>query len=159
MWGAVTATFAVGWNLVRDLKDSGKLRVDAMVGKMLGDTSKRWYLTITVTNVGRRPILLQGLFIFKRQRWLDDFWTYRVAKYRVRKPYALLPLKQGPKMLTEGEFHTELLEDFSFVDGELAGIGAIDSGGREWLLKGKRLRFLVDRANEARETPEAETSS
>ena len=151
VWGAVTATFAVGWNLVRDLKDSGKLRIDAMIGKKHPDPSGQRHLVITVTNVGRRPVLVKGLLTLQKQPWYQSFFRYRVVTYRSMAPNGLLLLRNGPKMLKEGEFLTEVFQDFSFIDGRLAAIAAVDSGGREWRLKGKRLRYLINDALNKRE--------
>jgi len=39
-------------------------------------------------------------------------------------------------MLNEGEPLTEVFQDFSFINGQLAAIAAVDSDGREWRLKG-----------------------
>ncbi len=151
--GAVTGTIAIGWNFVRDLKDSGKLRIDAIVGKLHPNPTGKNYLAVTITNVGRRPVLVKGMFTLRKGSWHRDFLKFRVVKYRSVFPYSVLVLKQGPKMLKEGEEQTELFEDFSFVDEKLAAIGAIDSGGREWKLKGKRLRFVVREAlREAKES-------
>ncbi len=77
VFGAVTATFAVGWNLVRDLKDSGKLRIDAMIGKKHPDPTEQQYLLVTITNVGRRPVFVKGMFTLRKQPWHKDFLKYR----------------------------------------------------------------------------------
>jgi hypothetical protein len=149
-WGAVTATVAIVWNLVRDLKDSGKLRVDAMVGKMHPDPTKRSYLVITITNVGRRPVMLKGLYTLRRQPWSRDLFKYRLVKYRRFAPCGVLLLKEGPRMLKEGEYHTELVEDFSFLDRQIGAIAAYDSGGKEWWLRGKRLSMAIKDAETTR---------
>jgi len=60
LWGAILSTIAITWNIFRDVNDKGKLKIDAMIGKMVPDHTDKDYLVITITNIGRRPVLVKG---------------------------------------------------------------------------------------------------
>src|SRR5215467_13559957 len=60
IWGALLATGNVVWTVFRDRGDRGKIRLTAMVGKIVGGPAiledKKDYVLLTITNIGKRPI-------------------------------------------------------------------------------------------------------
>ena len=42
--GAILSTIAITWNIFRDVNDKGKLKIDAMIGKMVPDHTDKDYL-------------------------------------------------------------------------------------------------------------------
>ena len=60
VWGALLATAAFTWNILRDLKDRRKLDVRCGVVQQLGDQTNETFLSTSMTNVGRRPIMIIG---------------------------------------------------------------------------------------------------
>jgi len=59
IWGAIVSTIAITWNVLRDIRN-GRLKIEAMVGKMVPDHTDRDYLVITITNIGRCPVLVKA---------------------------------------------------------------------------------------------------
>ncbi|MBI4489060.1 MAG: hypothetical protein HY694_08230 [Deltaproteobacteria bacterium] len=97
VWGAIVSTIALTWNVIRDRHDRGILKLNTMIGKMYPDHTDRDYVVLTITNVGRRPILVMSWGWIKKGRKGDGF---------------LVKTSQFPKMLKEGEYHIEFTHDF-----------------------------------------------
>lgn len=135
VWGALVSTVALTWNVIRDFRDKGALKFDAMIGKIYPDHTDRDYLVINITNIGRRPVLVKGLGAMKNKK--------------VPTPRGLLLAPRGlPKMLKEGEYHMEFTHDFRFLADEIDKIYVWDSTGREWRLPSKVLKKLKAEATE-----------
>jgi len=133
VWGAIVATAAMAWNISRDLGDKGKLKLEAMIGRMYPDHTDRDYLVINITNVGKRPVLVKGLAAMKGKK--------------CEGPRGLWLCPRGlPAMLKEGEFHIEYSHDFGFLDKDVEKIYVWDSTGREWKLPKKILKRLRNEA-------------
>ncbi len=129
VWGAILSTIALMWNLIRDSRDRGRLKIDAMIGKMYPDHTDRDYLVVTLTNVGKRPLLVKGWGAMKRKR--------------ACQPRGLLITPRGlPRMLRESEYHIEYSHDFDILDEDIERIYAWDSSGKEWALSRRQLRGL-----------------
>ena len=129
IWGAIFSTVAIAWNIVRDVNDRGRLKIDAMIGKMFPDHTDKNYLVITITNIGRRPILVKG-------------WG-GMKKKAVKGARGIFIVPQGlPRMLKEGEYHTEFTEDLTILSPELEKIYVWDSTGKYWKVSRKNLRRL-----------------
>jgi hypothetical protein len=126
-YGAILSTVLVLWNI----KDRARLKLDAMIGKMHPDRTNRDYLFITMTNIGRRPILVKGWGSIRKRKSPHD-------KLTVSMP---LPQKL-PRMLKECEYHIESTVNFSVLDSDVIKIYVWDSGNRKWYLPKKKLRRL-----------------
>ena len=135
IWGAILSTVAVTWNVVRDLGDRPRLKVEAMIGKMYPDHTDREYVFVTITNIGRRPVVVKGCGGRKKKH---------------------VPGKRGifivsiglPRTLKEGEYHNEWTPDLSFINDDLEKIHVWDSAGREWKISRKNLRYLLKTGKE-----------
>ena len=57
--GVCLSTLAIVWNILRDINDKGKLQLKVMIGKLYPDHADKEYLVVTITNIGRRPLLVQ----------------------------------------------------------------------------------------------------
>lgn len=137
VWGALLSTVALTWHVIRDFRDKGALKLDAMIGKMYPDHTDRDYLVINITNVGRRPVLVKGLGAMKNKK--------------APTPRGLLLAPRGlPKMLKEGKYHLEFTHDFRFLADEIEKIYGWDSTGREWRLPSKELKKLKAEATKIR---------
>ena len=132
VWGAIVSTIAVTWNALRDIGDKGKLRLEAMIGTLFGDPTGKNHLVFTMTNVGRRPIMVIKLG--------GDY------KKGSKDPHFVIMPKELPKMLKEGEFHIEFYDDLSSLSPEVIKICAWDSSGKEWKLRKKNLKRLLEDA-------------
>lgn len=128
IWGAILSTVAITWNILRDVSDKGKLKIDAMVGKMSPNHTDRIYLIITITNIGRRPLLIKTLGGMKKKS--------------VKGPRGLFIVPRGlPRILKEGEYHIEFA-NLSILSPELEKISVWDSTGKEWKVSRKNLKRL-----------------
>jgi hypothetical protein len=58
--GVILSTVALTWNIMRDLNDRARLKLDAIIGKFYPDHTDRDYFVITMTNIGRRPIVVKS---------------------------------------------------------------------------------------------------
>ena len=67
LWGAIFSTIAMTWNIIRDVNDKGKLKIDAMIGKIVPDHTDKDYLALTITNIGRRHVLVKGWGAMKKK--------------------------------------------------------------------------------------------
>ena len=136
VWGAIVSTIALTWNIIRDRLDRGALRVEAMIGRMVPDHTDKDYLVVTITNVGRRPVLVKG-------------WG-GMKKRHVKGKRGILIVPRGlPRMLEEGEYHLEFTEDLSMLSSDIQKIYVWDSAGREWKVSRKNLKRLLAEATQS----------
>jgi hypothetical protein len=142
VWGAILSTIALGWNVLRDSRDRGRLKIDAMIGKMHPDHTDRDYLVITVTNVGKRPLLVKGWGGMKRKG--------------ASEPRGILIVPRGlPRMLKESEYHIEWTPDLTVLDEDTERIYAWDSSGKEWALTRKQMKRLRQERSELGKSPQS----
>jgi hypothetical protein len=128
--GTILSTVALTWNILRDIKDRARLKLVAMIGKIYPDHTDRPYFFITMTNIGRRPIMVKGWGCYFRKHPSDNM----SAKMMIAKGL--------PRMLKEGEYHIEYTEDFSILESNVIEIHVWDSRDRKWCLSKKELRRL-----------------
>jgi len=130
VWGAIVATIALTWNMLRHRGDRGILKVTGMIGKMYPDHTDRTYLFITITNVGRRPVLVQGIYGMR-------------DKSVGPKRGVFIKAERLPVMLKEGEFFCHPCHGLDMLDEHLETIYAQDSTGRKWPMKRRNLRQVI----------------
>jgi hypothetical protein len=159
IYGAVLATVTFGWNLFRDLRDRGKIKVYASVSRLVwGPTgvplysvkhdfpaegaSKNLYIVMTVANIGRRPM-----------RWEGWGGKYKIP-YKGKEGFVCIA-RYLPKILAEKEHHsewTELEDEFDLHN--LKKLYIWDGIDGEWKLTLRQLRKLRNEAKEARAAAE-----
>ncbi len=149
IYGAIVSTFAVGWNIYRDSHDRARLELSAMVGFLTKGGNQqnivshafaleKWpeqfrgsspELFLTITNVGRRPVVVQGWAIqADRQKTGNDNFVYK---------YTVLP-----KALKEGEYAVERTGDLLLLVDGAKRIYTWDSAGKKWALPHRKFRSL-----------------
>jgi hypothetical protein len=154
-WGAGLSIFGLGWTLYRDLLDRAKLQITAKVrriargldGKYFAvapnlpvQAADKLFVVMTVVNVGRRPVMWQG-------------WG---GKYYKREPEgnAFFIVGQDlPKMLQEGESHSEMTElddNLKPASDNVKKLYVWDPAGNEWALSRKHLKELKQEARKAK---------
>lgn len=154
-WGAILSTLGLGWTLYRDLLDRAKLQVSAKVrritrgldGKYFAlapnlpiQGSEKLFVVMNVVNVGRRPVMWKG-------------WGGRYRKPDADGPAFFIVGQDLPKMLQEGESHsemTELQDDLKPASNNVARLYVWDPAGNEWALSRKQLQQLKKEAREAK---------
>lgn len=133
-WGATVATANVGWTFARDWRDRGRLEVMAIIGKIYPTRVDKNRVIVTITNIGRRPITISGLYgtLRNNSNGKDSFFV---------KTQFL------PKKLAETESITEvteLIDDLPNVKSLLV----YDTSGKKWQLPRKALQVLKRQALE-----------
>jgi hypothetical protein len=149
IYGALLSTIAVGWNVYRDFHDRAKLKLSTMLGH---PTESRGQVTlvshefaiqtwpdrfvgarpkvfVTITNVGKRPVIAQG-------------WAIRVDRKKTGNDNFIYPLSVLPKVLKEGEYAVESTDDLPIMTDCATGIFAWDSTGKKWRLPRRVFRKL-----------------
>jgi hypothetical protein len=159
IWGALLSSITFGWNLLRDLHDRPKVKVYAAIGKVLegeggsglyfvkhtaleshGDavTSGKMIVKVEVTNIGRRPVCIDGFG-----------GKYRRSQQQTpskKSGFVIVP-RALPKMLNEGQSHTEIADEpLKVLGDDVRAIMAWDSTGKNWYLSRKQLRSLREEA-------------
>jgi hypothetical protein len=154
-WGAILSTFGLGWSLYRDLLDRAKLQVSAKVrritqsldGKyyavrpdMPVQASEKLFVIMSVVNTGRRPAMWQG-------------WGGKYRKSEAEGNSFFIVGQNLPKMLQEGETHsemTELNDDLRPASANVKRLYIWDPAGKEWALSRKQLKELKREALKAK---------
>lgn len=133
IWGALASSVTIGWNLYRDMSDTGRLRVHCFIGKIVGSSEASPdidYLAYSVTNTGKRPIMVTNV------------------GGRHREANFIISPRNLPRMLGPGEYFTEWTEDLSKLNKNLVSLFASDSLGKEWSVNKKALRKLLSDATQ-----------
>ncbi len=126
-YGAVVSSIALLWNILRDAKDKPKIILDVEIGIIVPVQNKKKYIFVTITNVGRRPVIVKELKGVKTKL--------------INLPYVLIATKQLPKILNEGEYIQETIHDLNWLDN-IEKIYIKDSTGREWYLPRNKMKLL-----------------
>ncbi len=125
------ASFSLGWNVYRDVIDKGRLRLHCYIGNDIAPgqpPDDTHYLFFSVTNVGRRPIMVT-----------------HVGGSTTTKPFFILP-QNLPRMLQPGEYLVEQTFELERLNDELRSLWVTDSLGREYKAPAKLLRKLITQA-------------
>ncbi len=130
IWGAIVSTVAVVWNVFRDLNDRTKLSVRVSISRMVPDPTNRDYLVVTMTNIGRRPVMIKS-------------WGAEFAKKSEGKPFALFIPRQLPKLIAESEYHMEWSHDLQSLRPEIKSIFVVDSSDKHWKAPKKDVKRVI----------------
>jgi hypothetical protein len=148
LYGAVLSSVGLGWNLYRDLHDRAQLRLVAHLRRIapsavgpqryavaadlpVAGRSEAVYVFLDVANVGRRPVKWNGWGgKYKKPdatSGLDSFTVIAIAL---------------PKMLAEGESHSEYTDGLHTDIENVRKIFLWDASGKNWNLPRRELRKL-----------------
>jgi len=129
-YGAIVATGSLVWNILREVTDKGRLSISAMIGRFLGAPTSDDHFVLTITNVGKRPLMVKGY-----GGYLRGYWRHRKAFFVVSRGL--------PKMLTPTEHHIEWSDELGkILDAKVGRVCVWDSLGREFNLSRRHLRRL-----------------
>ncbi len=128
-WGAIVATIALGWHILRDVRSKGRLKVEAIFQVSSNEPPLLPELTVQVTNVGSKPILVQGIAIERKKGSTPG--------------YRFFPC-QIPKVLARGEFFLQVLDRNGWLPVAAERLYAWDSSGKHWYMARKKFRHLLD---------------
>jgi len=125
IYGAVIATLSLGWQVFRELRDTGRLGVTLMVGRMFPDGPDEDELFGFITNLGRRPTMVsqmagwQGAWLWRRQ-WFTVYAT------------------ELPRMLQPDERMQVWLKELDLA--QVRRLYVLDTRGRRWPVTRRDLR-------------------
>jgi hypothetical protein len=128
-WGAIAATIALGWNILGHVRSNGHLKVQATYHADNMKPHLPPVLTVRVTNIGSKPVLVQGIAI---QRKKGSVPTHHFFPCQI------------PKMLAPGDFFLQVLDRTGWLPVATETLYAWDSSGRHWRTARKELRRLLD---------------
>jgi len=149
VYGALVSTFAVVWNVLRDRRDSARIKLTAMLGYAIPSKTgtqlishkffiQKWPekvgdfnlgLFLTITNVGRRPVIVEG-------------WAIGTDRKKTGNDNFIYQLTVLPKKLDEAQYAVEHTDDLSLIADGAKRIYVWDTAGRQWSLLGRELRRL-----------------
>jgi hypothetical protein len=67
IWGAILSTVLAVWNIYKDIRDRGNVRVEAYLGEWTerdddtGELLFKYEVETTLTNIGRRPVFVMAV--------------------------------------------------------------------------------------------------
>jgi hypothetical protein len=155
-YGAILASIGFGWNLYRDLLDRGRLQVSIHVRRIVQIAGGQWYavkpdlgvagasaqlfVVVNVTNVGRRPV-----------QWIGWGGNYR-KRVNGKNSFSMIPVAL-PKMLNEGDTHSEFTNLLDPAGENVKRVFIWDASGKNWYLSRRKLRKLKEEARKFQGMP------
>jgi hypothetical protein len=147
LYGAVLSSIALGWNLYRDLHDRAKLKLVAHLRRIapsavgqqryavapdlpVAGRSDAVYIFLDVANVGRRPV-----------KWNGWGGKYKERAASGKDSFVVIAIDL-PKMLAEGESHSEFTDGLHTEIENVKKIFLWDASGRNWSLPRRELKKL-----------------
>ena len=151
-----TSIVALLWNIIRDLLlDKVKVSLEASAGGLIpvkGMPSKFWFrdadseysptnpqICFTVTNVGRRPILISKIW---------GKFSKEAQSSGGKHPLFIVNTVDLPKKIEPYEKLTEICYDTDFMvalkNNQVTHLYAQDSKGKDWQISKKRMNRLPE---------------
>lgn len=128
-WGAIAGTVALGWNLLRSTRSKGHLKVE---GIYQGDSAKPLLppvFAVRVTNVGSKPILVQGIAIQMKKGSAPSHHFFPC---------------ENPMMLARGKLFLQVIDRTGWLPAGAKRLYAWDSSGKHWYLSRREFHSLID---------------
>ena len=127
--GLIIACIALGWNILNEIRKTPRLRVTVMIAKIVQqgnpDINKDDYFSLSISNVGQRPVMVKGIGYVGYKWWWHPF---------KKQNFVILP-KALPAYLKDGEIHDEMYaykkNNFQdLIKNNMQRIMAYDSTGK-----------------------------
>jgi len=137
--GVIIASVSLGWNILNEIRKTPRARVYVMISNIiqpgLSKQDDRDYLSITVSNVGLRPLRINHIAYDSYKWWWHPF----------KKTHFVILARNIPAYLKDGEEHNEHFpytpQQFKeLLDHNIQNFYVIDSAGRNHYLS--RRRFI-----------------
>lgn len=130
LYGAVIATFTGIWQLYTYVVDKGKLKVNCYVASIVSflteEEKKRRYFYFTITNIGKKPIMVRDLG----------------GSYKEKNQHFCISVPGLPRELLPGHFINFPIEVFSEFNKDVKKIWVSDSLGTYYNLSNRELNQL-----------------
>jgi hypothetical protein len=128
-WGAIAGTVALGWNTLRLARSKGSLRVQEIYQVDGTNPLLPPVFAVRVTNVGSKPILVQGIAIQRKKGSAPSHHFFPC---------------ESPIMLARGKFFVQVIDRTGWLPAGAKRLYAWDSSGKHWYLGRKEFRRLID---------------
>ena len=149
LWGAVLSTFLAIWNIYKDIRDRGNVRVEAELSEWdepdddTGELVVKYEVEIILTNIGRRPAIVRSIGVGRESGLLLFIWRRLPPRLRLnQKPpkgyFEAIFNDDGrlPKRLEPGDFISIKRDNLKFLEGsEYSVLFATDSLGHYYFLR------------------------
>ncbi len=157
IYAAIISSILLGWNLYRELHNRARVKISISLMRIEmgidgrqsafafhspnGNAGADVHVVIKMTNVGPRPMLLQG--------WGGEWKLPENGKDK------FVVISQGlPRMLKRHESHQEFTPDLSIISPNIKALFVWDSDGSNWYVSDKELRATVEQARKHTSAPE-----
>ena len=134
VWGAVLATVALIWNILRDRKDKAVVEVSGAYGFTVGIQPSLDTFSVDAVNLGRRPVQIVEV-AYETDQMPPGTRAILNTSPRLVKGHI-------PAMLREGEALSLIIARDSLPSGRLRALYVKDVAGRKWKASQKNLRQL-----------------
>jgi hypothetical protein len=162
IYAAIVSSICLGWLLYRELSDRARVKISVSLMRLATAADGRQFtvaphlpsenasaavhVVVKMTNVGRRPVLLQG--------WGGEWKIPEKGKDK------FVVISQGlPRMLKGHESHQEFTPDLSVVSPNIKALFAWDSSGKNWCVSNSELQKTVEQAGKLVSVPEGVAQS
>jgi hypothetical protein len=128
-WGAIAGTVALGWNVLRHTRSKGRMKLEGIYEMNSANALLPPGFAVRVTNVGRKPVLVQGLAIERKKGSTPSHYFFPC---------------QNPTMLARAKFFVQVIDRTGWLPTDAKRLYAWDSSGKRWYLGRKQFRWLID---------------
>lgn len=125
-WGAIAGTFALVWNILRTTRSKGRVKVEAIYNV---DSTKPPVFAVRVTNIGSKPILVQGIAIQLKKGTVPSHHFFAC---------------ESPMMLAHDMFFSQVIDRTGWLPTGAERLYAWDSSGKHWYLSRRKFRWLIN---------------
>lgn len=160
-WGATLSTVLAVWTVYKDLRDAGKLRVDASLYEWdevppisddendIGSSRRMYEVELTITNIGRRPVNVISLGygnIGKLKHRLSSLIPVILRGLIKTSPgryeATLRTEEYLPKRLEPSDYVTIKWDKLQFLKEDDMSLFVCDSLGRYFFISGAGMRRM-----------------
>ena len=128
-WGAIAGTLALGWNILRHARFKGRMKLEGIYQVDSAKTLLPLGFAVRVTNLGSKPILVQGIAIQRKKGSAPSHHFFPC---------------EVPIMLARGKFFVQVIDPTGWLPTDAKRLYAWDSSGKHWYLGRKQFRWLID---------------
>lgn len=128
-WGAIAGTVALAWNILRHARFKGRMKLEGIYQVDSTMTLLPPGFAVRVTNIGSKPILVQGIAIQRKKGSAPSHHFFPCA---------------NPIMLARGKFFVQVIDPTGWLPTDAKRLYAWDSSGKHWYLGRKQFRWLVN---------------
>ena len=128
VYAAIVSTITAFVRIKIARRDKGMLEITGFIGRIVPDKTGVDYLTLIITNIGRRPLVAEGI---------------ATKEKRFGKQRGIIFPNNLPKKLGEGDSVTEMYDHFDAIKNHPHSMYVYDSTGHKYYMKRRVLRSIL----------------